>query len=433
MRANALPDFRPQRWLIALSLALQAGNAAWADGAGAGDPVRFPPAEWIIGPALLVAIAAAAIAGWHRVRTRREVMRQRREALDSFGRRIRNSLNGIVGTVQLLLDSPLDQEQREHVRSLRDSADEMTKIVGEMTAAAEPGVAGVGSAGKSTQRELGSGPGAAAHCAVPAQRPHYGRILVAEDNAVNQRVVVLLLKRLGYSCDAVADGSAAVAALRDKTYDLVLMDCQMPEMDGCTATRMIRDPATGVLDPAIPIVALTANALAGDREQALQAGMNDYLLKPLDFEQFESTVQRWLNASAGTAPVATDSSGSKQTPPAPARTAPLPVFDRDAALRRLLSDPALLRVVIDALLDDLPRQTAALDAARQAGDATTLSRYAHSIKGAAANVGAEALRGVARELEHAAGAGDWQRIRVLRPVLDLEIERFRSEAKQTVA
>jgi CheY-like chemotaxis protein len=269
------------------------------------------------------------------------------------------------------------------------------------------------------------------------QRRHYGRILVAEDNVVNQRVVLLLLKRLGYGSEAVGDGRAAIAALREKAYDLVLMDCQMPGMDGWTATRQIRDPASGVLDPSIPIVALTANATAGDRERALAAGMNDYLLKPIDIDQFEATLQRCLNSRVGSevsaATIGQPMPATVATATSSLRSVALPVFDRAAALRRLLNDKALLQVVIASLLDDLPRQTAALDAARQAGDAANLSRHAHSIKGAAANVGAEAMRSVARELERAAAAGDWQRIRTLRPALDLEIERFRSEVRQEVA
>jgi CheY-like chemotaxis protein len=435
MRANVVPKGWQLRWTIALGLAAL-GSAELA-AAAAGDSVAFPASQWLLVAALVVAIVAGGKALRELLRARRVAEREQLEALTKLGQRIRTPLNGVVGMSQLLLSSPLDPEQREYVRTIRSSADALVAIVDEMSNLATLRPGSPIAARSDARRDTADGGSTVAAGEPARQRPHYGRVLVAEDNAVNQRVVMLLLKRLGYSSDAVGDGRAAIAALREKAYDLVLMDCQMPELDGWAATRLIRDPANGALDPSIPIVALTANATAEDREQALAAGMNDYLLKPIDFEQFESTLQRWLNSTSSGAVAASEAvqamSATASITAAPAKTAALSVFDRDEALRRLLNDAALLQVVVDALLEDLPRQTAALDAARQAGDAVSLSRHAHSIKGAAANVGAEALRAVARELEHAAGAVDWQRIRTLRPALDLEIERFRSEVRQASA
>ncbi|MBV8550858.1 MAG: response regulator [Acidobacteriaceae bacterium] len=116
------------------------------------------------------------------------------------------------------------------------------------------------------------------------------RILMAEDNAINQRVGKLILQRAGFEIDLVSDGSEAVEAHRTNPYDLILMDCQMPTMDGFEASRLIRD-----LEQKQPvIVAVTANALVGERERCLNAGMDDYLSKPFQAEQLVAVVKRWL-------------------------------------------------------------------------------------------------------------------------------------------
>jgi CheY-like chemotaxis protein len=125
--------------------------------------------------------------------------------------------------------------------------------------------------------------------AVPAQSV---RILVAEDNPVNQRVVLGLLAKLGHRADAVRNGLEAVKAVESGTYDLVLMDCQMPELDGFEATRRIRRLSGRCAN--VPIVALTANAMQGDRERCLEVGMNDYLAKPVDVGRLAAALQRFL-------------------------------------------------------------------------------------------------------------------------------------------
>jgi len=130
-------------------------------------------------------------------------------------------------------------------------------------------------------------------------RKNHRRILVAEDNGVNQKVALALLKKLGYSADAVANGSEAIDALRAIPYDLVLMDCQMPEMDGFVATELIRQPDTGVLDSAVTVIAMTANAMQGDRERCIACGMNDYLAKPVRAEALATMLERWLGDGEG--------------------------------------------------------------------------------------------------------------------------------------
>jgi CheY-like chemotaxis protein len=120
------------------------------------------------------------------------------------------------------------------------------------------------------------------------------RILMAEDNVTNQQVALFFLRKMGLSADVVANGAEAVKTLETVPYDLVLMDVQMPEMDGYEATRVIRDPRSSVLNHAIPIIAMTAHALREERERCLQAGMNDYLSKPLNRKIFVDVLEKWL-------------------------------------------------------------------------------------------------------------------------------------------
>jgi CheY-like chemotaxis protein len=118
------------------------------------------------------------------------------------------------------------------------------------------------------------------------------RILLAEDNTVNRKLALHLLEKFGFQADAVANGQEAVQALSMAPYDLVLMDVQMPEMDGLEATRVIRDPASTVRDHAVPIIAMTAHAMIGDRENCLKAGMDDYVPKPIQPEQLFAAIHR---------------------------------------------------------------------------------------------------------------------------------------------
>jgi CheY-like chemotaxis protein len=132
--------------------------------------------------------------------------------------------------------------------------------------------------------------------ATPSLEFSPARILVAEDNVVNQKVALLHLQRLGYKADVVADGRAAIAAVRQQPYDLVFMDCQMPEIDGFEATRQIRAREIEGGAPRLPIVAMTAGALAGDREACLSGGMDDYIAKPVRQDELRQILQRHLPA-----------------------------------------------------------------------------------------------------------------------------------------
>jgi PAS domain S-box-containing protein len=248
------------------------------------------------------------------------------------------------------------------------------------------------------------------------------RILLAEDNPTNQQVALGILKKLGLHADAVVDGVGAIRALETVPYDVVLMDVQMPEMDGFEATRQIRDPESAVLNHDVPIIAMTAHAMQGDRERCLEAGMDDYVTKPVSPKALAEAMDRWLPRDSA-APSAHEPAG----PGRPSRTSTtLPVFDRAGLLTRLMGDEALARAVMDGFLEDAPRQIEVLGACLLARDAAGAIRQAHTIRGASATVGGEALAAVAKEMEQAATAGDLDAVTDHLPNLDAEFDRLRA-------
>ena len=234
------------------------------------------------------------------------------------------------------------------------------------------------------------------------------RILLAEDNPTNQRVALGLLHNLGLSADAVDNGRAALAALERQDYDLVLMDVQMPGMDGLTATQAIRDRKTTVRDHAVPIIAMTAHAMSGDRERCLAAGMNDYLTKPVSGQTLAQVLHRWLPAPT----TETEEAEAKRKCLTPSSTK---IFDPADLLDRMMDDRELACSVLHWFLDDAPK---CLDHLREAlcqGDVETLGRRAHSLNGLAANAGAPRLRDRAEQLEAAANRQELENIAVLLP------------------
>jgi CheY-like chemotaxis protein/HPt (histidine-containing phosphotransfer) domain-containing protein len=241
------------------------------------------------------------------------------------------------------------------------------------------------------------------------------RILLAEDNVTNQQVALGVLRKFGLSADVVANGSEAIEALKNVPYSLVLMDVQMPEIDGLEATHRIRDVRTGVLDHRVPVIAMTAHAMQGDREKCLAAGMDDYISKPISPQALAAVLEKWLppealerSENAGIQePIRGESEDSRA----------LTIWDRPGFLRRLLGDEALARKTITGFLEDLPRQMKNLDEFLGQGDAPGVERQAHTIMGAAANMGGEALRGEAFRIQNAAKNGDLETAGSLLPSL----------------
>ncbi len=239
------------------------------------------------------------------------------------------------------------------------------------------------------------------------------RILIAEDNSTNQQVALGLLKNLGLRADAVADGLEAIKAMETLPYDLVLMDIQMPQMDGFEATRHIRRwarlPESNSGHRAaelrkrasrIPIVAMTAYALEGDRNRCLEAGMNDYISKPVSRKALAEVLDKWL-PKEGNNPESRQDGRALSAPENEAEAGcARKVFNTIDLLDRM-GDEALAKTVALRFLESLPFQIQSLREFLSVGDIVSACRMAHSIKGAAANIGGEALSAVALQMETA--------------------------------
>jgi two-component system, sensor histidine kinase and response regulator len=249
------------------------------------------------------------------------------------------------------------------------------------------------------------------------------RLLVVEDNEINQQVALGVLENLGYRADVVADGRSALRILAERDYDLVLMDCQMPEMDGYEATRQIRRPDTAVRNHLIPIVATTAHAMTGDREKCLAAGMNDYITKPIRPAAVEQAIDRWT--AGGPASVPSRVEDALAPPPHPVPSPAVRAFDSEDFVERLLGNETLARRIVRGFVDDIPRQIALLAQAVNDLDAGAFRLVAHSIKGAAANVGGLELEQIARTLEQTASVGDLAAAVAHLPELEACFERVR--------
>ncbi|WMJ70758.1 ATP-binding protein [Stenotrophomonas sp. 24(2023)] len=259
---------------------------------------------------------------------------------------------------------------------------------------------------------------------VPVDWPALGlRVLLVEDNAVNRAVAEKLLALLGCSAQVASDGVQALAALQAGGHDVVLMDCQMPVLDGYAATRQWRAQEAAANLPRLPVIAMTANAMAGDRERCLQAGMDDYLSKPIPLATLYALLARH-GATPGSAEVAA-AVPRPTAPPVPTAAAKLPVLDASVLqeLRDTIGDAA--RHIITVFLDDTPRQVQQLQEAARVQDSTRLAALAHSLKSSSANVGASALSAVALRIEKDACEQGGQRSTVAVALLVAEFARVR--------
>ncbi|WP_246109231.1 hybrid sensor histidine kinase/response regulator [Vulcaniibacterium gelatinicum] len=296
------------------------------------------------------------------------------------------------------------------------------------------------------------------------------RVLLVEDNPVNLLVAQRLLNVLGLDCDTAVNGEAALMRMRDGHYDLVLMDCQMPVLDGYTATRRWREyEAADGTGAHLPIVAMTANAMAGDRQRCLDAGMDDYLSKPVTRGQLESCLHRWLNGRARTArpaaaaeplspaaaePLVPWSAGLAPSPPSPlppeppmSRPPPTPVappaslapdpLPAASASGEPVLDPEVLGElyavvgdeaarIVRVFLEDAPRLLAALERAAAGPDFEALREAAHSLKSSSANLGAMALSAAAKRVELGARMQTLDRPAVAVALVADEFERART-------
>lgn len=207
-----------------------------------------------------------------------------------------------------------------------------------------------------------------------------GSILVADDSSVNQRLVKEILEKEQYGVSLASTGREVLECLLMRPYDLILMDVQMPDMDGVQATEAIRSGIVSGINPHMPVVALTTGGLSGSRQRCFDAGMNDYLLKPVAAATLLSVVRKYVFRRVAEPP---------------------PVIDTARALGRL-GDKELLNLVCTAFLRDVPVLLDLLESSISEGDFKSAERHAHSLKGAAANIGGDKLRSLSLAMETAA-------------------------------
>ncbi|MEA2626689.1 MAG: two-component system, sensor histidine kinase and response regulator [Candidatus Binatota bacterium] len=229
----------------------------------------------------------------------------------------------------------------------------------------------------------------------PETRSH-ARVLVVEDNPVNQRVARLMLERIGCRVDVAGNGREAIALFEKVPYEIVLMDCQMPEMDGYEATAEIRQMESA--GSRIPIIAMTAHTLQGAREKCLAAGMDDYIGKPVRPESLYRTIDKWVRFTPGKEAPASRTSASDAEALEPQMASFLQSLEADAG-------EEVVRELVTAYVDNTRSKLSAMRRAVAAGDLDGLAAVLHDVKGASATVGAQRLAELCRELETALRAG----------------------------
>ncbi|MBU2693290.1 MAG: response regulator [Candidatus Eisenbacteria bacterium] len=245
-------------------------------------------------------------------------------------------------------------------------------------------------------------------------------VLLAEDNAVNQKVAGAILRKLGCTFDLAENGAQAVKMLGRNRYDLVLMDCQMPEMDGYDATRAMRRELAPGGKEKVPIVAMTANAMQGDREKCLKAGMNDYIAKPIDPQKLAGIIEKWASRVEEVMP-------SEKVTMEEGQVVKEPIFDRDELLDRVMGDEDIVQMIAEEYFIDCPIQIAELYKALSDGDLELIQRRAHTIKGAAASMSAKGMREAACEIEAIANSGNLEAIKPAIERIETELESLRME------
>ena len=258
-------------------------------------------------------------------------------------------------------------------------------------------------------------------------RPLGLKVLLVEDNPVNQAVALGMLEQMSCRVTTAGDGMDALRRFRKQSFDVVLMDCQMPEQDGYETTRRIRQIERGNGRTPTPVVALTANALTGDRERCLEAGMDEYLAKPFTRLQLRRVIETALKLSSAAVQAAQavrTSAGEPVTEPVPAEA---PVLDTQALLRirgmQQQGGPDILATVIDLYLDSSQALIEKIRAGIAAGDTKSVCDAAHTLKSSSANLGAQRLPAMARQLESMRRESDLELLRPLAAELILEHER----------
>ena len=254
------------------------------------------------------------------------------------------------------------------------------------------------------------------------------RVLLAEDNEVNQKLATRLLEKRGHSVTVVKNGREALEAIRNAEYDLVLMDVQMPEMDGIAATTALRamEKETG---RHLPVIAMTALVMKGDRERCLGAGMDGYLPKPIRSQELDEVLDKYVTQKTR------DSGAAEQTAPIPPAAIQEAVDAREL-LERIGDEREFLAELVNTFRDDFPKQLEVMTNALKDGNAAHLTLAAHSLKGALSNLAAQRAAGLAAGVEGAGKSGDLPGaelgLRELKPELARVVDALNALCQETV-
>ncbi len=249
------------------------------------------------------------------------------------------------------------------------------------------------------------------------------RILLAEDNIPNQKVATAILKKYGFSVNIANNGREAVEALRKIHYDLVLMDMQMPEMDGLEATRIIRDPGSGVLSPNIPVAAMTANAAPEDRRKCADAGMNDYISKPVNPDELLAVIRRQLSVTSEQ--LSKKNKTDNYSLPTDNCSLITEIFDLQEFQNRLGGDESIFKNLIKELPKYISEEIEKIKTALNEKDSEKIRLHAHKLKGMCANASAKRLSETAYQIEQIGKHGECDILHLIKE-LEHEYDKLKS-------
>jgi PAS domain S-box-containing protein len=246
------------------------------------------------------------------------------------------------------------------------------------------------------------------------------RILLAEDNYVNQLVACGIMKSFGIEVKTVSNGAEAIKALETEHFDTVLMDVQMPELDGYEATKQIRDLSSNVKNHQIPIIAMTAHAGASDREKCINAGMDDYCTKPIDPDNLKEILLKWaVNKDKARIKVVNQEVAHESS------DGNFLIFDEKTILERFMNNRDLTRKILLAFLDDLPGKIVSIKKHAETGDLSACQFIAHTLKGIAGDLGADAITKTALAIENAVIIDDQSALLHLIQEIEYQFELFK--------